>query len=723
MAHVLLRKGPLTPPRTPMRKQLTFFAAAFAALAAVGSLSGCADGEGRDDLDDKPGPGNAAWDSDDVSCTEDAQCGSGELCQDGLCQMARCLEDYASIAPMGANLFFGIDGEFAITGDGNFVDGFESEGSDYLGSLELPVEVLDVAGGNYDGSRPQGIAVASPFSDEITISGASGPSTLRIGIWPIALASGDIDADGLDELVALGEDGTIAACDVDVAECWIGEIDDSEGGDVAVADVDGDGYDEPIFLLRYGGETTVVVWNTDAEKTQQDPVLGWEFNFPVKAISAGDLDGDGIGEVACLEDGGWWDLADDKLHIFSPAAGMLTLSHDVYGHSADIALGDRDSDEKAEIALLREDHKFELIRMTGSGALDTAFISDITVGQTATRLTFVDWDGDSASGRLVEGPELVAGDVVPTAVLLIPPYDEGIANGRASSFMGSTEVMSETYSDTIGLHLGMTVGYGFDIGGIVKAKVNAYLAQDFSKTHATSVSRTVGGRYVFEANIEDLGDDFAVVMTQCGCFHRYRYQTEDPANKVGGDGQVMDVFMPVGGQTLIYSSKRYNALAEKLGTLPIIPVTPRIGHVDSYNTAPLSLAGAEINPEDFLFANVPTFQVSDVAKVGFWLSGGEYEVNGQAQTTTLGANGSVGIFGADVQLDANTSISSGYEVRVGDEFIFAGSVPAVPDNPDTPEDEFELWRYAYSPYVYREHYVDKAGEDAGYYVLNYTVGR
>jgi len=698
-------------------KRLTLAAASIALL-----VSGCAGGDDARDMDE-PGPGAAAWDSDDVTCSDVAECGEGEVCQDGVCQMSRCVDDYTSVAPMGENLFFGIDGEFAITGDGKFVDGFESQGSGYLGSLELEVDVLDVAGGNYDGSRPQGIAVATPFSDVVTIHAAGATTTLNIGIWPIALASGDIDADGLDELIALGEDGTIAACDVDVAECWIGNIDDSEGGDVAVADVDGDGYDEPVFLLRYGGETTIVVWNTDAEKTQQEPVAGWELNFPVKSIAAGDLDGDGIGEVALLEDGGWWGLADDKLHVFSPAAGEITATQDVTGHSTDVAVGDRDADEQDEIALLREDHKFELLRFDAGGALESLFVSNITVGQDATRLTFVDWDGDSASGRLLEGPELVAGDVVPTAVLIIPPYDEGIANGRSYVFMGSTEVKSETFSDTIGLSVGMTVGYGIDIGGIAKAKVSAYLSESFTKTHATSTSRIVGARYILEPNLEAFGDEYAIVMAQCGCFHRYRYVTEDPANRIGGDGKIMDVFMPVGGQTLMYSTTRYNALAEATGTLPIVPVPTRVGRVDTYNGEPVNLAGAAINPEDFLFGQVPTFQVSEVAWAGFWLSGGEYEINGQAQTTTLGAIGSVGILGADVALDVGASVSSGYEVRVGDEFIFAGSVPPVPDNPDTPEDEYEEHRFAYSPYIYKEHYVDKAGEDAAYYVMNYTVGR
>ena len=50
-------------------------------------------------------------------------------------------------------------------------------------------------------------------------------------------------------------------------------------------------------------------------------------------------------------------------------------------------------------------------------------------------------------------------------------------------------------------------------------------------------------------------------------------------------------------------------------------------------------------------------------------------------------------------------------------------MPPLGDNPDTPEDEYQYRRYSFAPMVHREHYTDAAGEDAGYYVVSYSVGQ
>src|SRR5262249_28890257 len=150
----------------------------------------------------------------------------------------------------------------------------------------------------------------------VEIVGAGDPVNLSIGIWPKALAAGDIDADGLDELVALAEDGTIAICDVDEGSCSLSSLDGVQGLDVTVADVDGDGYAEPVFLVLAGSEREIVVWNLDHDKTAQDEIIAWTFaDADLKSIAAGDLDGDGAAEVVILHEGGWWDQADDTLHV------------------------------------------------------------------------------------------------------------------------------------------------------------------------------------------------------------------------------------------------------------------------------------------------------------------------------------------------------------------------------------------------------------------------
>ena len=61
-------------------------------------------------------------------------------------------------------------------------------------------------------------------------------------------------------------------------------------------------------------------------------------------------------------------------------------------------------------------------------------------------------------------------------------------------------------------------------------------------------------------------------------------------------------------------------------------------------------------------------------------------------------------------------------VTVGDVAEFLGAVPAIPDDPHTPEDEYQTYAYSLQPHVYRQPYADRAGHEAAYYVLNFSVG-
>jgi hypothetical protein len=692
------------------------------------ALMGCTVAE--DDTRFEPGntPGGDPWNhSDKVSCTDTSECGDGESCEDGICQMARCVETYESAKPMGDNHYFGTDGEIAIISDDAFVDAFESDDGSYMASWDLSGsggKVVDVAGGNLTGSRPHSVAVAIEFSDQLRVNTPDGVKNVNIGIWPIAIASGDVDADGIDEIVALGDDGSISVCDVDEGTCRGASIPGAEGKDVTVGDVDGDGFDEPIFLISAAGETQLIVWNTDAETTEQEETLGWQLNFPVKSFSSGDLDGDGIHEIVTLEDGGWWGWVDDKLKVFSPSSESITFERNIDGHTKDVAVGDRDSDDKDEIVILREGQQFELLKLNDSAQLVSAKTWSVTVGSEAKRISMLDWDGDSASGRLVSGPELIAGNTVPVAALMFPPYPHKAASGAlaASVTLGNNESTTEQLSDTLSLGVGLGVSFGAEIpGGLLKAKIGAYLNKDWSYTERVAKSMTIGQRYWVLAQPDLHGESYAPVVTSCGCYHLYRYETDDPAGRIGGSGQIVDIYIPVGGQTQLWSSKRYNAVAEATGTLPTIEVPIRAGDPSSYPSSPSTMDGQPIPADDMLFPEIPSYQASDVGFVNFWLVNGETETNEVAETTTLGVNGSIGVAGVTVDTDIHVGVRQGYSISVGRDTIFAGGVPPIPDDPETPEDEYAIHRYGFSPYVYRHHYTDRDGADGAYYVMHYAT--
>ncbi|MBW2528152.1 MAG: hypothetical protein JRI23_28495 [Deltaproteobacteria bacterium] len=484
---------------------------------------GCAADETDREFEVTAAPGDQPWTSDDITCVTDDHCATGEFCgENGVCQMLRCDGSYDSLAPMGLNHYFGVDAELAIISDASYVDGFEAADGSYMSSWNIAdARIVDVAGGDMTGFRPQSIAVATESSDEIIVRGGETQTTLSVGIWPRAIAAGDTDADGLDELVAFSDDGTISLCDVETESCQVAMIEGAEGKDVAVADVDGDGYHEPIFLFENSDSTELVVWNVDAELTGQDEAYGWVFPFGIKSIAAADVDGDLVAEVLCLEDGGWFGLASDKIHVFSPAREELVAEKSISKHASDLAAGDRDSDGRAEVAVLRSDQKFEILVTDEAGQLDSIGTWDVTVGEEAQRVSMLDWDGDSASARATSGPALVSGREVPTMVMLFPPYPRGAANAplNASVGMGNSESSSESFSDTVSLSVGMAVSFGADFGSIAKAKVGAFFNYDVSVTQTVSQQMSIGARYSAMAAPDVHGTDYAAVMLSCGCYH------------------------------------------------------------------------------------------------------------------------------------------------------------------------------------------------------------
>src|SRR5690606_21581911 len=117
------------------------------------------------------------------------------------------------------------------------------------------LEILDVAGGDLTGERPEQVAVIRQGSPAVVVSGAAGAISLPLGFQPIAVAAGAVDQSGLDSIVAVSATGAVAVCNAESRACENYQFPESvEVIDVAVGDVDGDFYEEPVFLLRAGGK-------------------------------------------------------------------------------------------------------------------------------------------------------------------------------------------------------------------------------------------------------------------------------------------------------------------------------------------------------------------------------------------------------------------------------------------------------------------------------------
>lgn len=710
-----------------------------AALVLLALLAACDQSDfGDPGVEGWPeGPGTEEWGDDDLACDGDDDCGAGETCEAGLCQPRRCDDGpYESRAPVGPAYRVFRDAELLV------VDGAASGGSYYLdaylphgaitypsggGSYPLGGVGVAVAAGNLAGERRERFAVAVGTRVEV-LHPAGAPGTIQLGFTAAGLAAGDVDGDRVDELIAVGGAGKVAICRLGTG-CDHYTFSGAIGVDVAAGDVDRDGVDEVVLLLEQNSRAQILVWNVDAETSGEVATWGAGFDTRFKAIDAGDLDGDRRAEIVALEDGGWLGLASDRVHVYrgeTQLAGVVGAS--VSRASIDLAIGDVDgvAGDRAEVVVVGDNRRAEVFAWTGS-ALGARFAGDLGVTTTPRRIALGDFDGDSAVARLVDGPTLLAGKAIPTMVVHFPPHDARHAQGLPSVMLGRVGEVSEAYTDSVSLEASIEVGVEADLVGLFKAAVSSKLSTDLTISRTVATRRRTGERFLLRPQADIYGDQYGAVVMSCGCYHQYVYELDDPFDRLGSDGGAdggrFTVLVPVAGQTTIWSTPRYNALAEARGDLPTIAITPRIGAPSTYPSTPTRLDGAPLSRDELVFPELPVLRVSDVGDAGFQLSVGSAETNAANRRIGLDVAGSVSAAGFKLGGSVGVSVGTGFAVTIGEEAQFAGGAPPIPDRPGTPEDEYQVHGYAYSPVVYREAYQDADGNDAGYYVLTYTVSR
>ncbi len=679
---------------------------------------GAADDIGADD------PGAKAWKAE-LACNADSDCQAGEACTDGICQPKRCgdASAYRSAPPLGQSSTF-LFARDLIAAATTSVEGYSPRDGTFarVGSGVVPMggTLQDVAGGNLFGTKPEAFAMASAGSSTVKIRQGEKSTDLAVGFAPIALAAGDTDGDGVDELLAAAADGTFAICTAGDGKCARHSLGASGVIDVAMGDIDADGSAEPLFLLG----DRILVFNLDAEATKQEKIISQAAGRTLTRIATGDLDGDGVDEIVGTEKGGYF--GSDKVHVYAFKNAKLTLraSKDVDGTIRDVSVVQA-GEQKGRVAVLRTENIVEMDALsTGDqDTLATDFQSKVGSSADVLKIASADVDGDSPSGRLKGEAKLVAGPTAPIAVLGIPPYSQRYSAGPARASLGSNESKDESVSTTVSLSLQVTVSADFDLFGLLKAGVNARLGGTQSQGNGFSKSKSVGQAFFIAGDPTQNGYDAGGVVLGCGCFLQFDYEIDDPKNSLGGNvnGKTMSVLVPVGGQTTLWSTRRYNALASALGTLPKIKMPYKLGDIASYPTEALTLGGKPVPGDDMLFPNPPSFRVSDLATVMFSLSEASSKSNSNATTISYGGGVKAGA-GVSVAVDVTKAITQSYEVRVSRSTTFSGFVEPLKNNLQTPEDEFANNAYSFTPYVYREHY--KLGdEEAGLFVLLYSVGK
>lgn len=711
-------------------------------LACVIMATGCSDDlpePAGSTLPPAPGPGSAAWNDDDVTCAKPTDCNAGETCLDGVCRIQRCAElAYSSVAPLGQTLFFQRDREIVVAREGSSaprIETYDAVGTTLVSPDDSSIwatgaKPLDLAGGNFLGTAPEVVAIVEQAKKSVRFVSDDIDETMALGLFPIAVAGGDVDVDGVDEVGVAESTGKFAICDALTKTCpHVGNAETLVGidltvWDVTMGDVDGDGRAELAFVgwpKTSQTDFVVGVYNPDHAETGQAEMMSVQLAGNGKYISAGDIDGDRVDELFVLDDGSWG----DQVHWLQVSGGSIGSvgSIDVASDAIDLLAADIDSDDRADVMVLTDSDQVEVYSATGSPGLSHYFTTGLSMTQDAKRLAVLDRDGDSPAGELLEGPRLVPGNLLPVSVALYPPYSREFSDGSAGVTIGRSETVTETASETVSLNASLTVGVSGEIPGVLKAFVGGKIQETIELKHDVSESVTIWDSFDMDATPAVEGLYNGGVMIGCGCFHAYRYRVHDPAGVVSGLGETMDVYVPVGGQVQVMSISRYNAMAKAAGDLPTITVPYRIGDPASYPANPETIEGGVIQQEDLVFTP-GNYRVSDTATVSWRYMIGETESNSVSTKVYAAAIAEATVsFGIGVRATGEVGVGTGegYTLSVGESAVFSGSVPPIRDDPDTPEDEYALYNYGFSPIVYRQRYTDSFGAENGYFVQTYTA--
>jgi hypothetical protein len=690
---------------------------------------------------DYQGPGSEAWGEVDISCETGDDCLSGEMCADGVCQVEKCTGGLSnSEPPLGKGLRFFHDAEYAVADTmkyegGYWVDGYDPESnSDYYGSWEVGGSAIaDVTGGDFLGTRPERYAAITENDASLFLLGGDSADEYSLSFRPIALDAGDVDGDGIDEAVLVSSAGDTAICSLDTGDCEIWSFSSAVSTlDVAAGDIDGDARAEVVLLIEVEGYRYLYGINPDAEETGQ--VADWwhypgdDDDNPVR-IAIGDLDGDRVAEVVGLWDDWLYDWSDDSVVVWmayeGDDGGEFAEIADGYvndqGTTFDIAVGDTNHDDVSDIYVLAEDAEVVSLRLSGS-SLVARSSERLSVSGAPDRLAVGDHDGDAPRASLKSGPEPCEGGVMPMMVMLLPPYDVEYSDGPASVGFGNGESTSETYSDSVSMSLGVDVGVGADFWSIFSAKLSEKVSWSVSNTVSETTRLYMGSRYSISADPDLYGPNYGGVVLSWGCFDSYTYSVDDPAGFVGDvDDEEFVLIVPTGGGVSLWSTTRYNAMAEAVGTLPVIDIPYTVGDIGSYPQSPEKIDGSSLSSDEMLFPNPEKYTVSDVGDTSWWNSVDESQTNSTNMGMDLGASASITVAGVSFGVSASYGWGEGYSLTVGQSAMFNGTLAPIPDDPSTPEDEYAQNRYSVTPYIYLQDYKTADGEDAAFYVMTYTA--
>ena len=536
-----------------------------------------------------------------------------------------------------------------------------------------------------------------------TVTSREYPST------DIYVAAGELDGDGRDEFIVTYQDGSYAYCDIFDGDLSAPRLRADEvlhargldGGhtyrahaDVRMADIDGDGLDEIVFL---GDRRDYDAWNVTARDDARHelawlPLFYWaaEDDCLARGFAVMDYDGDGRENEI---------FASFALVRYDPGEGTVSTIHALLPGTPPFMVcaspgivnvwgGDVDGDGADEL-LYYWDGAFRVDGRNATGGYANERV--ITGGgyDASSRIAAANIDDDSPVLAYRGEHELLFTDPTPLAVLGCPPYHDGIGQnveGSGTTFGRSTAAGVEE-ATSMGVSVGFSIGYeASDPFGIASAsfKVTFEQAFDWSSTRGVEVEKSIA---------YTSGPDEDKVIFTAVPFDVYYYDiVSSPVPEEVGT--VMSINVPRELQTLSVSREFYNANNGEFPDIDASVLRHTIGDVSSYPTRA---------DRDALLADGGLYSIATPVGVGsgsiaVTVSRSESVGEGTAYDFSVTAEAEVGAGGVTFGTSAGFHYGWEHTVTNTEATFYEGTVGDIPSASYTPGRAYTFGLFAH-PFV------------------------
>jgi len=366
------------------------------------------------------------------------------------------------------------------------------------------------------------------------------------------LETGDVNGDGATEIIHGDKSGDLIRLFSMNSELSSFPLDFEDGDRLGVGDVNGDGFEEIIHGDK-SDEYIRIYDYTGAELSE------FEKDFEARdGLQAGDINMDGIAEIVHA------DRSEDITYVFDWEGNELNTFQLDFERADGLAIGDVNADGVEEIVHADRSNNVRIYNM--NGVLLTEFGMDFAEGD---GFAVGDVDGDSiVVGEPIHSEQTIADQVL--AIINAPPKHLGVINDSGTFYttyeneVGQETSQSLETTTDFALSAKMSATYGNKVAS-VKVSMSEKLSMQWEREVGSTFTQTIG-----QGLTADLKDRSVLVTTH---YDIYEFPIISPPNlaTINGEQQYIMAAVPKAPPSITLSD--YDSPIHTVGDIRTYPIS------------------------------------------------------------------------------------------------------------------------------------------------------